>query len=437
MALAGGFKVFANSNFEKHYIGSAYASDFYGVKYSVIYLPIKHRNMYALLSPFPVNGWVLILSVGGLVANILWISNVKFNPVFWLFTVLLEQNDDKSSEINKVDAVIVLGWLFTALMLRNAYTSNLYAYMATQLNPSDLPASLDEAVKSRSVVILSNSLVSILIQEYKKAVNHRAYDLQQTKIYHLANEIERKHIAMHSYLGPFENIRVKNQGMYELCDLKILSARCEKLDRFAYVYTSGPKDILFTTFFLVSKLLLTIDNINLQIFENNEMEYFQSGRSLSINSDNFLRFKFEKYLASVVESGISSFLMKRIDEYTIKNYVKYLKLNNGNFSWLNISDKNLLIYTMRWMQNGCFTYYSKEKCDLKINQHIEVPVKILDLIVVWLLFSVFLLMSLLAFAYEHAPNWFKRWSLYKLCPYISSGGNQISLHFHKLCWVVS
>ncbi len=137
------------------------------------------------------------------------------------------------------------------------------------------------------------------------------------------------------------------------------------------------------------------------------MDYFQSGRVLAITYDNFLRFKFENYLASLVESGIKSYLMKLVDEYTMSKYAKYLNKNTDYFAELNISDSSIFIYTIRWMKNGCFIYYSKERCDLRINQHIEEPVKIFDLVVVWLLLIVLVLTSSLVFAYENVRGWLK------------------------------
>lgn len=170
---------------------------------------------------------------------------------------------------------------------------------------------------------------------------------------------------------------------------------------------TGPVDLKFTLFFLVSKLLLTIDKVGLKIFENNEMEYLQDGRVLVSKSDNFLRFRVENSLASIAESGISSLFIKYIERSHVSKYANDLKWNTDYFDKSNISNSTLLVYVMRWLQNGCLTSYTTEKCDLRLNEHNEKPVEIVDLAVAWLILIGLVLVSLLVFVFENAKNQFK------------------------------
>lgn len=174
---------------------------------------------------------------------------------------------------------------------------------------------------------------------------------------------------MHPKLGPFENLRINIHGNHEVCDRKSAGQNCTKLDRITYMFGSGPKELKSTNLFVLSKLLFTIDKVGLKIFENSEMEYFQAAHIVVSRSDNFLRFIYEKYMAYIVESGISLVFIKYCHKIIVSNYAWHLKWKTNYLAQSNISENTLFIYAMRWLQNDCFSFYSKEKCDLKIDEH--------------------------------------------------------------------
>ncbi len=51
---------------------------------------------------------------------------------------------------------------------------------------------------------------------------------------------------------------------------------------------------------------------------------------------------------------------------------------------------------------GVFLFFSKENCNLNLTKDEEVPVKLYDLIAVWVLFLAFVLVSICYFVYELA-----------------------------------
>ncbi len=91
-----------------------------------------------------------------IVTFVLWLLNIGYNPIFWIFTVILEQNNDQRGKLNKSSLPMILAWLYVALVLRQAYTSNLYDCLTFEETPSGLPDSFQKCLQNTSVVLLSS-----------------------------------------------------------------------------------------------------------------------------------------------------------------------------------------------------------------------------------------------------------------------------------------
>lgn len=139
----------------------SHGSEFYGPIYTLFYFKADHRNMFSLLSPFTLGGWVIFSANCCFVGFVLWLAKVAFNPFYWVFTVILEQNDDRRAKINKASVVVVSAWLYVAFIFRQAYTSNLYSYMTIEKPPSDLPNTLANILNDNSVKLLTSHLAFI------------------------------------------------------------------------------------------------------------------------------------------------------------------------------------------------------------------------------------------------------------------------------------
>lgn len=82
--------------------------------------------------------------------------------------------------------------------------------------------------------------------------------------------------------------------------------------------------------------------------------------------------------------------------------LKYINYRKFALFKVNISDRSLLTYVSHWNRNKCFTSYIKNKCDLKILNSSEVPMKLLDLWAVLVFICVLLFLSTLGFFVECA-----------------------------------
>lgn len=387
---------FVQSDIPNYYFCPVHGNEFYGTRYSFFFTPNRFRNMYTLLSPFSLQGWFIVLFSWYVVGLVLWLTNIQNNPFFWLSTVIFEQNTDGWSLINSANIFLICAWLYVCHMLRNAYTSNLYTYMVLDLEPSDLPNSFQDMVNWDSVNMLTSLKASKLLMDYKRVFDSDPVSVP-THIYNLTNSALKKiyRVGMNVDARNFQ-VGLSNTAENLICDLNNLftsdSKQCDKFDSFAYVTTSDNSN---THKLIAGKLLLLMGNVHREILDYNVVDLFQMRNSFASRSDHVFRSEFEKNLAWISESGIDNLQKKYIIEIKIRDFVLEYDTKSKN-----TKKKPLTYYLSLWMQNHCFTLYSKEKCDVNFEIDSEVPVKLVDLLAVWILFLSLLVGSILFFAYE-------------------------------------
>lgn len=377
-----------------------HGNEFFGIKYSLFYNPSVNRNMFALLSPFKLLGWVVVLLTCYFVGLILKISTFGKNPFYWLLIVVLEQGDILKSQLNKINVIIVVCWIYGALMLRQAYTSNLFTYMTLEMGPSDLPQTFEETIGSDHVVNFGTYFIFNLLEEFKKAVYDQNLILQG-RLYNLANNTITKLWNMDVDSGALKNIRQNYHGDPEICNLKKLKTQryyevdinsCQKQKTYAFLSTTGPAEWYAMTSRLTSKLLLKLNNTRLLIFESRSISLFQTSDLIVFKSNNFLKAKFGDFLASLSQSGIESLELKYVQRNFVKEFVK-----DKLAYTVDTKISNLVSH---WLDNRCNDFYNSENCDLNLNKYSEVPVTYSDLTAIWLLLVFILMASIISFTHE-------------------------------------
>ncbi len=94
-----------------------------------------------------------------------------------------------------------------------------------------------------------------------------------------------------------------------------------------------------------------------------------------------------------MENGIKREVLKQF---------KSLKLQKLDaFTSSHVDERRLLMYVSHWNRNKCFTFYVKNKCDLKVLNSTELPVTLTDLCAVWVLVVTLLLSSTFRFFLEY------------------------------------
>ncbi len=379
-------------------------SEAYGVQYSLLYNPPSTKNLFALLSPFSVKGWIVMLLTCYFVGLVLWMSKIRINSFFWLFVVVLEQGDDIKSQLNKINTFVVISWIYGALMFRQAYTSNLFTYMTLEASPSDLPKTFEETLVSDSLICFATDYILYLLETFQNAV-HNNNSASQTTLFELVDKALTKVWKIDSYTDALSNIRHTVNGNYEVCNLKLNMSStfydtdlesCREQSRLALFQVTGPADWYTTTISLTNKLLLKINNSRLQIFETYGKSYFQISRIVVSQTDSFLMRKMEEFLAYITQSGMQLLQLNYIQQRFMKSYVN----NKYDYTSYKFSGSNIGNLVSLWTHNRCHIFYKPELCDLNLNEYLEVPVTFDALTVLWLLLMLLYVFCICSFTRE-------------------------------------
>lgn len=136
------------------------------------------------------------------------------------------------------------------------------------------------------------------------------------------------------------------------------------------------------------------------IVENSDSEVFQLSEFFVTLSDNFVKEKFGLNLGYLVQAGIDLVQKRYIAIENLQKGIISMYKRSNVFLKSDIDNSTLQYLTLRWIQNNCFNFYTKEKCDLKLDKNLELPVSLLDLIPVLLLLSVCIMTGITVFASE-------------------------------------
>jgi len=114
-------------------------------------------NTTAFLQLFTLDLWMFLLGV--IAAISIWlvlIERENFSKVvFWNYSVLFEQDEDKLSGGGIGRKSVIVLWIFTAILLRNAYNSSLYSFMTTEKEQNDYPRSMNEILNRQDFELLA------------------------------------------------------------------------------------------------------------------------------------------------------------------------------------------------------------------------------------------------------------------------------------------
>ncbi len=396
------FSIGYYAGYEKSVFYSPHGNEFFGMRYSYFYTSNIYRNIYALLSPFPLEGWLIVILSCYLVGLVLWLTTINSHPFFWLSTVILEQNSSKWGHVNPANMFIIGLWLYVCHVFRNAYTSNLYSYMTLELEPYDLPVTFEDIVNWDSVTIFSNYEIIQVIKEYEYNFDCHP-NLVHTKMYKLTQVVLQKTLNIWiQFVQTQYLMRILNRSIanYLTCNLNDLvgfrSESCRYLEKFAYLTRSGPVDNPDTHLYSAGKLILLMSNTNVKIVDYNGVNLYPSRKQFFSMTDHVFRLEFEKYLALISQSGIDDLLKKYFTEVKMRDI--FFKFDIHHYH--RIGNKSMSRYIPLWIRNGCFTFFSIARCDVNFEKHLEVPVKLIDLLGVWIVIFGSLVGSVLLFTYE-------------------------------------
>lgn len=378
----------------------AHGVERYGMKYSIFYTSGRKSNIFALLSPFSLPGWLVLGIIFGMTSTVLWLTSVSFNPLYWMLSTVIEQHDDRSSEKNKFNWHVILSWLYFGFVLRTAYTSNLYDYMAWSTDTNKFPTSFYDLLLNYSTIVFGTNDATYEYSNFLQSVVNCEDSLKKTTICNVAKAFLSKWWRLSPFNKAHEYVKQNESGL-EVC--KNINDGCKETDRFTYAYTTGPTDAPTTMFGYVDKILL-LTGMKLKLFANNAEGYiYQNGHTWLV-SDNIWRQKSELAIAVIYESGIAT-LPRTYSQYSIaKNYIENW-ISNGTHVTVNgkAVRNNIILSSVRtWLRLGCFQYFRQDGCIVatEMEETKEISVSLCVLKVVWVLYGTLQISSTLLFVNE-------------------------------------
>ncbi|CAL8127811.1 unnamed protein product [Orchesella dallaii] len=167
-------------------------------------------NLTAFLTPMTIDVWLYtFLSIFTISIWLVWLEGGLLRKIlYWQFTVLFEQDEGYRFLKGGFWAkTIVIGWILSAILLRNFYSSSLYSMIAAEREPNDYPHTLQELLNDKDYQFLVPYDVSDEI--WLIMFSFQAAEKSGQKL-HLALHVARLYanIALNAYMFLVDNIEV-------------------------------------------------------------------------------------------------------------------------------------------------------------------------------------------------------------------------------------
>lgn len=351
---------------------SPYGASFHGYRYSV-FINTQNNNKKAsdlnalrLLSPFSFIEWVVLIANVMILGCILKASGIQ-RVFFWLYGILVEQDDTKCKYITKVNWYLVFFWLYGSYLIRALYTSSLYTYMTKEPGPTEIPTSFYELVFNNSMQILGSivsnhdfSMIGIL--KASSSISYvKLFNQTLLKTWWYSNDMENLFLLANSdnllehqekYLcGKYFGIIVygKKNALKFLQDTETkvqlsieIVQKCTNLNRFAWLYKTNQNvnsGYIHETS-LYTKLLLMLFGEYILI-ENKDPVVFPELNIWTGRQLDYLSKDFSRKLGVLVESGIYSYQSHYLDLVTQRQAIDQFVQKSGfdnKISWFSLVD---------------------------------------------------------------------------------------------------
>ncbi|CAL8121258.1 unnamed protein product [Orchesella dallaii] len=148
----------------------SYGTEFHGAKY-VIFVTSKmdgFLNIEALLSPLNFQIWIITLISFLALCTFLKLVEPQISYWFWLLSAFLEKSENVKDALGFKTLQLLIIWLFTTFLLRNLYTSAIYSHLTKKVEPSNIPGSYEELLKSTAFSIISDPCIPRNLPQCKR-----------------------------------------------------------------------------------------------------------------------------------------------------------------------------------------------------------------------------------------------------------------------------
>ncbi|CAL8128321.1 unnamed protein product [Orchesella dallaii] len=290
-------------------------------------------NLTALLTPFTLNIWTFTLATIAIIAA--WLvfvdSDTTFSSLFQIYSIVVSQDAGNIRGNQPGRTLIIMIWIFSAFLLREAYNSSLYSFMTAEKGSKSFPKSIEELLDRNDFhLILPLSFhdevmfvlyrwnideLPISIATFYMKILMRGSFMKRSFYKETLETVSRGGSCdMLQYPNSVNQSYKVTDWLDSLFGLRSVNVTTKK---FA-VLCEGQCDTQWN--------IALIGKPDLEHIKPTQNPFFRSFKFWTIGYPSFLSFRFTKFLNPFVESGIHELVMSR---YSLLEKVNLIKTSQN------------------------------------------------------------------------------------------------------------
>ncbi|CAL8128305.1 unnamed protein product [Orchesella dallaii] len=274
-------------------------------------------NLTALLVPFTLNIWLYTLAaIAGVAIWLVFLGSVTlFSSLFQIYSILVSQDAGKITGRQAGRTLILIIWIFSAFLLREAYNSSLYSFMTAEQDFEDFPKSMKGLLDRNDFDLIlplsfHDEVMFVLYRwkVYELPTSISAFYMKIFKrAYIMKRSVHQEALEIISSGGTYPmlhypNSLTQNSTVTEWLDSLLLQRENVRTNKFA-VLCEGQCEKKWNIALLGSP--------GLERVKPTQNAFFRSFEFWEIGKPIFLSFTFSRFLGPFVESGIHDLVMNR------------------------------------------------------------------------------------------------------------------------------
>ncbi|CAL8128317.1 unnamed protein product [Orchesella dallaii] len=275
-------------------------------------------NLTAFLTPFTLNIWLFTLAaIAGIVIwRVLVSSDTIFSALFQMYSSLVSQDFGRITGRQPGSTLMIMIWIFSAILLREAYNSSLYSFMTAEQDFEDFPKSMEDLLDRNDFHLIlplsfHDEVMFVLyrwnVDELPTSISTHYMKIFK-RAYIMKRSVHKETLEIISSGGTYRmwyypNSLTQNSTVTEWFDsLRRLLEGNVRTNKFA-VLCEGQCEKKWN--------IALLGNPGLERVKPAQNAFFRSFEFWEIGNPNFFSFTFSKFLGPFVESGIYDLVINR------------------------------------------------------------------------------------------------------------------------------
>ncbi|CAL8128337.1 unnamed protein product [Orchesella dallaii] len=284
-------------------------------------------NLTAFLTPFRLNIWIstLVAIAGLLIWLVLIDGNNLLDSFFIIYSILVSQDANQKTSKRLAGTILIITWVFSSFLLREAYNSSLYSFMTSKQKHENFPQDMAELLSRNDFDLIlpisfrDEIIFSFFIQDTSKLSKSLAtfYLKILTRAYFMTRGFYQQTLENISNGNPSQMWHYPSttwQNYIDWLDIE-LEPKME-------IVTTKKFAVVCIRHCAVKWNIALIGKPGLSCIKPKQNAFFTTNEFWTLSYPIFSTFTISKFLGPFVESGIYEWQMHR---QRVVEQVKLLK----------------------------------------------------------------------------------------------------------------